>query len=123
MTRIRSTVIVLSVLVLVASCGGNGESSDSAETETSESPFIELPGPFPMTIEGDFEIAEVSDAGGDDYMAFGWIKTSQGDVGVYAYGRVLKAGGTEEGGVVSAVIEPGRGIPGSYEITEISLKE
>ena len=80
---------------------------------------MSLQGPWPVEVEGQLEIAEISDAGGQDYCAFGWIETADGDVSVHALGGVLEAGRAADGGPVQARVRPADGMPKFYEIVEV----
>ena len=107
-------IIVLFYIWIALACSP----ADNSATELKNG-FLVLEGPWPASVEGRFEIAEISDAGGEDYMAFGWIETSQGNLPVQVFGRVLKDGSAENGGNIHAQVRPARGVPDSYDIIMI----
>ena len=122
--RTRPPLARGSTLLLLATAaallGATGCGLDDFEGGFVDTPFVSLTGPFPAAIEGRFEIAEISDAGGDDYYAVGWVETREGDVSVYALGQVLEAGGAQEGGQIRARVEEGEPGSESYRMVEVT---
>ena len=107
----QRALLAASLLTAAVACGG-------ADFEQAP-PLAKLEGPWPAQVEGHFEIADISDAGGEDYLAAGWIETSDGDVMVHALGAVLEQGGVPEGGRVRASVRPAEAVADQFEIVEI----
>lgn len=115
----RTAVPILSLLCAAAlGCGPAADLAGDA-AGMGDVKVVELTGPFPASVEGELEIADIQDAGGDDYLMSGSITTGQGIVFVQSLGAVLEAGGAEEDGRVRATVKPSDIVPDSYDIVAI----
>lgn len=120
--RTGSLILVFCCTAAIGCDYAVGYAADSAleVVGAGDDDLVKLPGPFPQMVEGELEVADIQDAGGDDYLMSGWITTGEGTVYVQSLGAVLKAGDAEEDGRVRARVKPSAAdIPDNYDIVEI----